>query len=153
MSPKFYPNMSTTDLLALRIKQLYRKHEDIHQASEALIKTRLKSKEEFERKYLRRLVTDDYPEGALVLLRNSQIEKSMNRKTRPRYLGPYQVVRRTKGGSYILRQLDEAVFRQGVAAFRLLPYYTRDDPQLQAITGYEPDPDENDSDNESEEGN
>ena len=153
MSPKFYPNMSTTDLLALRIKQLYRKHEDIHQASEALIKTRLKSKEEFERKYLRRLVTDDYTEGALVLLRNSQIEKSMNRKTRPRYLGPYQVVRRTKGGSYILRQLDGAVFRQGVAAFRLVPYYTRDDPQLQAITGYEPDPDENDSDNESEEGN
>ena len=77
----------------------------------------------------------------------------MNRKTRPRYLGPYQVVRRTKGGSYILQQLDGAVFRQGVAAFRLLPYYTRDDPQLQAITGYEPDPDENDSDNESEEGN
>ena len=151
MSPKFYPNMSTTELLALRIKQLYRKHEDIHQASEALAKTRLKSKAEFERKYLRRMVTDDYPEGTLVLLRNSQIEKSMNWKTRPRYVGPYQVVRRTKGGSYILRQLDGAIFRQGVAAFRLISYYTRDDPRLQTITGYEPDLEESDID--SEEGN
>ena len=120
MSPKFYPNMSTTDLLALRIKQLYRKHRDIHQASEALIKTQLKSKEEFKQKHLHCLVTDDYTECALVLLHNSQIKKSMNRKIHPRYLGPYQVVRRTKSKSYILWQINEAVFRQGVAAFRLV---------------------------------
>lgn len=153
MSPKFYPDMSTEELITLRIQQLYRKHANIDQAAEALAQTRLKSKEEFERKYLRRMVVKDHEEGTLVLVRNSKIEKSLNRKTRPRYLGPYQVVRRTKGGSYILKELDGAVFRQGIAAFRLIPYVTRESQELQTITGYEPDPSESDSDDESEEGN
>ena len=84
--------MPTSELIALRIRQLYRKHKDVDQASQALIRTRLKSKEEFEERYKSRLTRTEYKEGDLVLLRNSKIEKSMDRKTRPRYLGPFQVV-------------------------------------------------------------
>ena len=137
LSPKFYPDMPTSELIALRIRQLYRKHKDVDQASQALIRTRLKSKEEFEERYKSRLTRTEYKEGDLVLLRNSKIEKSMDRKTRPRYLGPFQVVRRTPQGSYILRELDGAVWRSSAAAFRLLPYVQRTDRELQAITGEE----------------
>ena len=45
---------------------------------------------------------------------------------KPRYLGPFEVVRCTKGGSYILKEINGTVSRQGIAAFLLLPYHSRD---------------------------
>jgi hypothetical protein len=38
--------------------------------------------------------------------------------------------RRTKGGSYVLKELDGSILKQGVAAFRLLPYVSRHDKSL-----------------------
>ena len=64
--------------------------------------------------------------GELVLVRNKAVEQSADRKHHPCYLGPFQVIRQTKGGSYVLSELDGAVWRQGVAAFRLLPYISRE---------------------------
>ncbi|KLO04545.1 hypothetical protein SCHPADRAFT_840483, partial [Schizopora paradoxa] len=46
-------------------------------------------------------------------------------KIKPRYLGPYIVVRQTKGESYVVRELSGAVSRRGIAAFRLIPYVRR----------------------------
>ena len=54
----------------------------------------------------------------------------MNRKTKPRYLGPYEVVRRTMGGSYVLQELDGTTLIEGAAAFRLLPYVSCHDKAL-----------------------
>jgi hypothetical protein len=51
---------------------------------------------------------------------------SSRRKTDDRYFGPYEVARKNKGGAYILRELDGSLFRNNpTAAFRLLPYITR----------------------------
>src|ERR1700691_4834903 len=54
----------------------------------------------------------------------------LNRKTKPRYLGPYEVCRRTEGGSYVLKELDGTMFREGTAAYRLLQYVSRHDIEL-----------------------
>lgn len=61
------------------------------------------------------------------------IEKSLNRKTKPRYQGPFEVVRRTKGGSYILQELSGVIMRDAVAAFRLIPYIARDEEMLKHL--------------------
>jgi hypothetical protein len=58
-------------------------------------------------------------------MRNTQIEKSLDRKMRPRYLGPLIVIERNYGGAYVLCELDGSVLHRPVAAFRILPYLAR----------------------------
>jgi transposase InsO family protein len=122
----FRKGMTSEELLALRIRQLAKREDDLEHAAEVLRLSRIHSKEEFERRYARRIRKSIFQPGDLVLVRNSRIEKELNRKSKPRYLGPFEVVRQTKGGSYVVKELDGATRSQGVAAFRMLPYYPRD---------------------------
>jgi transposase InsO family protein len=124
----FEPGMSTSELLALRIRQLSKLPDDIAQAAEVLKKARFASKAQFEQRFRKRLSRQEYKPGELVLVRNTAIEMSHDRKHKPRYLGPYQVVRQTRGKNYILQELDGAQHHPSYAAFRLLPYITRRHP-------------------------
>ncbi len=54
-----------------------------------LAEARFKSKEQFERRYTKRLRRKSYEGGEMVLVRNSEVEKELDRKSKPRYLGPY----------------------------------------------------------------
>jgi hypothetical protein len=149
LSQSFTSGMSTVDLLALRIRQLSRHEEDIADAAENLMNARFRSKEQFERRYRRRLVQNNYKKGSLVLVRNLRIEMEHGRKTKPRYLGPYEVVRQTTGGSYVLMEMDGHVKRQGYAAFRLLPYITRKDKKiLEKLVRDNPDENSDDEDDD-----
>jgi hypothetical protein len=127
----FKPGISTSELLALRIRQLSKLNADVTRATDTLKQSRFWSKDQFERKFKHRLMKRDYRLHELVLLRNIGIENQMSvrRKTDDRYLGPYQVARKNIGGGYILSELDGAEFSKNpVAAFRLLPYINRRHP-------------------------
>jgi hypothetical protein len=117
--------MTTTELLALRIKQISKHPADVQKASETLKKARFASKEQFEKRFHKKLSNQDFKSGDLVLVRNSQIEKELNRKSKPRYLGPYEVIRRNRGGAYELKELDGSRLVTKIATFRLIPYITR----------------------------
>ena len=91
-----------------------------------------------------------YKPGELVLVRNSEVEVRLNRKTKPRYLGPYEVCRRTEGGSYVLKELDGSILQQGVAAFRLLPYISRYNKKLLKEIAKEVMEERSDSDSEDD---
>ncbi len=65
----------------------------------------------------------DFKPGSLVLVRNTGIESSLDRKMKARYLGPVVVIRRTQGGSYVVAELNGALWGQKVAQFRVLPYF------------------------------
>lgn len=124
----FRTGMTTTELLTLRIRQLSKHPRDINRAKEALRKARFKSKQQFERRFMKKLQRGTYKQGELVLVRNVGIEMEVGsrKKTDDKYFGPYEVVRRNAGGAYILRELDGTLFRRNpTAAFRLLPYITR----------------------------
>jgi integrase-like protein/reverse transcriptase-like protein len=122
----FTKNMTTADLLALRIKQLTKKESDVAKAAQTIARSRYRSKEEFERRYHKRFTGKLFKKGQLVLVRNSKEKDSLQKKFKPRYLGPFEVIRQTKGGSYVLKELDGTISRRGVAAFRLLPYFSRE---------------------------
>lgn len=122
----FTANMSTVDLLALRTRQLEKLAVDVATAARRLAKARFKSKEQFEQRYEKRLKKDVYNAGDLVLVRNSAVEQELNRKTKPRYLGPYIIVKKTTGGSYIVSEPDGSVRIHKIAPFRLLPYVARE---------------------------
>jgi hypothetical protein len=125
----FYDGMTTAELLAQRIRQLERRPKDIQQAAETLKKSRFASKEQFEKRFRKRLQKRDYKHGELVLVRKVSLESSVasSAKTDDRYFGPYVVERKNRGGAYVLKEPDGSISRQEtVAAFRLLPYITRD---------------------------
>ncbi|XP_006463140.1 hypothetical protein AGABI2DRAFT_45986, partial [Agaricus bisporus var. bisporus H97] len=60
--------------------------------------------------------------GSLALVRNSRRDKDLGSKTAPQYCGPMILLRRTKGGSYVLSELDGSISKLRFAAFRLVPY-------------------------------
>jgi hypothetical protein len=113
----------STDLIAWRARQLQKRVDDLAGMEEKILKAQYRSAKEFEA--IHRLKDFDFAVRSLVLVRNSRVEVELNRKTKPRYLGPMVVLRRTIGGSYLLAELDGSVSRLRYAAFRLLPYHPR----------------------------
>jgi hypothetical protein len=107
---------------------LAKNERDVKRAAETLRQSRFSSKEQFEHKFRKKLQRTEYRPGELVLVRNVAIETEMSTtwKTEDRYLGPYEVVRKNKGGAYLIKELDGTRLSQiTVAAFRLLPYISR----------------------------
>ena len=123
--PSLETPLSTADLIAIRARQLEKRQDDLMGVHERILKARFASARQFERQYGKTIQNADFRPGTLVLVRNSAIETDLGRKTKPRYLGPMVVLRRTLSGSYRLAELDGAVSKLRYAAFRLVPYYTR----------------------------
>ena len=125
LSPTQDFGISTEDLIALRASQLAKRPEDIANMRDTVTKSRVKNLEQFERRHRSRIIDFDFKPGSLVLVRNSRIEESLNRKTKPRYTGPMVVVRKTIGTSYVIAELDGTQSSLRVAGFRLIPYFPR----------------------------
>ena len=123
----YQEGMTSADLIAARIRQLQKRPEDLAAVAEVLKKNRLKSKAQFEKRFCTRLRHTKLEPGTLVLVRNTTVEKELDRKSKPRYLGPYQVIRQTQNGSYVLAEPDGTLWKQKVAGFRVVPYIARDD--------------------------
>ena len=149
MVSEFRPGMTDEELLIARTRQILRMPKDVEKARQTLKRTRIRSKQAYENKFARRLQKDSYESGTLVLIRNNTIENSVSieRKTANRYMGPYRIVRRTQGGSYVLEEMNGNLLRHTTAAFRLIPYIQRTDLET-LVQGHSSEKDGSDSEAE-----
>jgi hypothetical protein len=78
-----------------------------------------------KKKYANTIHAYEFTPGDLVLVRNSHVEASLDRKTKPRWIGPMVIVQQTSHGAYISAEMDGAVSKLRFAAFCIIPYHAR----------------------------
>jgi hypothetical protein len=123
--PNLTYKLSTADLIATRTRQLQRREDDLAAIHSNVLKSRFESVRQFERQFENTIRDYNFGPGTFVLVRNSSVESDLGRKSKPRYIGPMVVLRRSQNGSYRLAELDGTVSNLRFAAFRLVPYHTR----------------------------
>ena len=115
--------ITTPILITWQAHQLQKCQEDIDTIHEWVLLSWFASLRHFEQQFKNWIRQQDFSPGDLILVCNSRIEKELNWKTKPYYLGLMVVLRRTTGGLYLLAELDSAISCLRYTAFQLLLYY------------------------------
>ena len=126
LAPDIENLLSTEDLIAQRAIMLQKRNQDLLRVREEVVKARWESVKQLEKSAKSNIQDFDFKPGSLVLVCNSKFDKILSDKTKPRYFGPMIVIKRTKGGSYVLGELNGSLSKLRFAAFRLIPYHHRD---------------------------
>src|SRR6201996_1396778 len=118
--------LSTTDLIARRAVALQKRRTDLAHLRARVHDAHTRAAIRFEKKNAAKIRDFNFKRGDLILIRNTAIEKSLNRKMRARYFGPMVVVSKTRGGASIVCKLDGTLIHSPIAAYRAVPYFARD---------------------------
>lgn len=117
---------NTSELLALRARQLEQRDNDIEEAAFHLQRMREKGKEVFDNTH--HLRVDELKKADLVLLFDNERQKDMSSsvKLASKWNGPYKIHQAiSEKGTYLLAELDGAVLAGTFAGNRLKKFHPR----------------------------
>jgi hypothetical protein len=132
-----YPGeiITKAELVGLWVRALGKHRQHIEEMHEHVGAEKIEAVKHYEREHKNTIKDYNFAPGSLVLVRNTRVEKSLNAKLEPKYLGLMVVIRRTFGGSYIVCELNGVVYPEKVGAFRVIPYFARKEIKLKHKIG------------------
>ena len=120
---------TTEELIALRAQQLVKREKDLVIALEQQKESRKKAVDDFNKKYEKYMVTNDFDIGTWVLVHETWLDGQKGNKGALRWSGPYVVHEKFNNKTYRLREIDGTVRRETIDKHRLKIFYYRPDHQ------------------------
>ena len=117
--------MPTTDLITIHAIALQKRWSHLANLWSCVMLAHLEAVARFEKDHAATIRDFDFQRCNLVLVQNTAIEKSLNCKMHPQYLGPLIDISHNRGGAYIICKLDSAVFDRPIATFHVIPYFAQ----------------------------